>query len=105
MTNLDGGQVSLEPDDLSHELVVPDPDEFVHGRPAHLLCGDDGPGDRVDVAELALALLVPDLGQLLVHGAGHDDVGVDDDEEEETLVHGGPQEIVQTSFPLEILIM
>ena len=69
--DLNGGKVSLEPDDFADQLVVADPDELVHGRAGHLHGRDDGTGDGVDVAEHALLLLVGDLGQLLIHGARH----------------------------------
>ena len=75
--DLNGGKVSLEPDDLPDQLVVADPDELVHGRAGHLHGRDDGAGDGVDVAEYSLLLLVGDLGQLLIHGARHS-VGVCD---------------------------
>lgn len=77
LSYLNGGEVALQPDDLSDQLVVPHPDELVHGGSRHLLRRDDGSGDGVNVAELALAILVADLGQLLVHGAGHDDLLLD----------------------------
>ena len=77
LTDLNGGKVSLEPDDLPDQLVVADPDELVHGGAGHLDGRDDGAGHGVDVAEHALLFLVGDLGQLLIHGARHP-VGVCD---------------------------
>lgn len=63
-TNLNCGHVSFQPDDLSDQLVVTDPDQLVHGGARHVLGGDDGARDPKDVAENMLLVLVTHFWQV-----------------------------------------
>ncbi|KAI3492707.1 hypothetical protein L1887_42625 [Cichorium endivia] len=73
LVHLDGDLVGVDSDDLTDELVVADTHELVHARADHVLGDDDGTRDTEDSTEALLALLIADLGEVLLlgrHGEG-----------------------------------
>jgi hypothetical protein len=50
--HLDGGHVSLQPDDLPDQFAVSDADQLVHGGPGHVFGRHHRAGHRVHVTKL-----------------------------------------------------
>ena len=58
----------------SHELIVANPHELVHGCPDHVLCDYDGSRYTVDLTESALVIFITYLGEIplrILEGASH----------------------------------
>ena len=46
--NLDGGLVTVNSNDFTHQVIVTDLDQFVHGTTNHIFSNDDRTRDRID---------------------------------------------------------